>query len=93
VARVVPAVPSFAVDQGFWYSLPPERARETSIGSLVRVPLGGRRTRGYVVELAKKSPRALDKLRPIGPLVMKYALFDDNLLRALHWAANRYVAP
>jgi primosomal protein N' (replication factor Y) len=46
-----------------------------------------------VVELAKKSPRALDKLRPIGPLVMKYPLFDDSLLRALHWAANRYVAP
>ena len=93
VARVVPAVPSFAVDQGFWYSLPPERAFETAVGSLVRVPLGGRRTRGYVVEVANKSPRPLDKLRPIGPLVMKPPLFDDNLLRVLQWAANRYVAP
>ncbi|HJU50943.1 MAG TPA: hypothetical protein VJ815_01290, partial [Acidimicrobiia bacterium] len=93
MGRVVPAVPTFAVDQGFWYSLPPERAHEIEIGSLVRVPLGGRRTRGYVVEVAGKSPRPLAKLRPIGPLVMKHALFDDSLLRALQWAANRYVAP
>lgn len=93
MGRVVPAVPSFAVDQGFWYSLPPERAQEIEVGSLVRVPLGGRRTRGYVVELASTSPRPLDKLRPIGPLVMKHPLFDDDLLRALQWAANRYVAP
>ncbi|MGH8958250.1 MAG: hypothetical protein ACRDVK_06210, partial [Acidimicrobiia bacterium] len=92
-ARVIPAVASFAVDQGFWYSVPPERAQEIGVGSLVRIPLGGRRTRGYVVELAGKPPRPLEKLRSVGPLVMKLPVFDEDLLTALAWAANRYVAP
>lgn len=90
---MVPAVPSFAVDNGFWYSVPPERTIEISVGSLVRVPLGGRRTRGYVVETSLDPPRPIEKLRPLGPLVMKLPVFDRQLLETLVWAANRYVAP
>ena len=63
------------------------------MGSLVRVPLGGRRTRGYVVEITDKPDRPIDKLRPVGPLVMKLPIFDESLLAAMQWAANRYVAP
>lgn len=73
--------------------MPPERIAEIAVGSLVRVPLGGRRTRGYVVEITDKPPRPVDKLRPVGPLVMKLPIFDEPLLAALQWAANRYVAP
>ncbi|HJR86693.1 MAG TPA: hypothetical protein VJ930_03440, partial [Acidimicrobiia bacterium] len=73
--------------------MPPERSAEITVGSLVRVPLGGRRTRGYVVEITDKPARPIDKLRPVGPLVMRLPIFDEPLLAALQWAANRYVAP
>ena len=73
--------------------MPSERAEEIGVGSLVRIPLGGRRVRGFVVETTPNPPRPPDKLRPVGPLVMKPSLFDQDLLAALTWAANRYVAP
>lgn len=86
---MVPAVPSFSVDQGFWYS---NQDRAIGVGSLVRVPLGGRRVRGYVVEGGER-PKGGPGLRPVGPLVMKLPVFDQALLSALEWAAHRYVAP
>ncbi len=46
IAQVVPAVPTFSVDDGFSYAIPDDMA--LSVGSIVRVPLGGRRVRGYV---------------------------------------------
>ncbi len=80
-------MPTFAVDEGFWYASP----EELKIGSLVRIPLGGRRVRGYVVELSERPPRS--DLRASGPEVMKLPIFDRPLLDALIWSAHRYVAP
>lgn len=57
---------------------------------MVRVPLGGRRVRGYVVEIGEREPT---RLRPIAALSMGVPIFDKNLLTSLQWAANRYVAP
>ncbi|HEX2421217.1 MAG TPA: hypothetical protein VHL55_06435, partial [Acidimicrobiia bacterium] len=73
--------------------VPPERAEAIGVGALVRVPLGGRRVRGFVVETTSHPPRRPDQLRAVGPLVMKLSLFDQDLLAALVWAAHRYVAP
>ena len=87
---MVPAVPSFAVDQGFWYS---NDDSQIGLGSLVRVPLGGRRVRGYVVEVGERPPGRAGNLRPVGPLVMTLPLFDGPLYQALLWAAHHYVAP
>ena len=57
---------------------------------MVRVPLGGRRVRGFVVELAEREP---DRLRPVAAVSMELPVFDHSLLSALSWAAQRYVAP
>ncbi len=84
---MIPAVPTFSVDEGFWYSA----TEDTGLGSMVRVPLGGRRVRGYVVELSDRPPRS--NLRSLGPKVMNPPVFDRGLLDALIWAAYRYVAP
>ncbi|MGH8927332.1 MAG: hypothetical protein ACRDWH_03205 [Acidimicrobiia bacterium] len=89
-ARVVPAVPTFAVDNGFWYSIPPSQQPLVQIGSVVRVPLGGRRVRGFVVEVGTK---AAARLRPLASVSMESPIFDLPLARALSWAAHRYVAP
>jgi len=60
------------------------------IGSIVRVPLGGRKTRGYVVELTADRG---GNLKDLGAVSGVAPVFDANLLKALHWAAVHYVAP
>ncbi len=90
VARVVPNIPTFAVDDGFWYSIPDHLAGDIQIGSIVRVPLGGRRVRGWVVETSSNRE---GKLKEIAGVSGAAAVFDDRLLRTLMWAAHHYVAP
>lgn len=88
MVRVVPAIPSFAVDAGFAYSLPPGSA--PTIGSIVRVPLGGRRVRGFVVGVEHGDPT---KLKPIQRISAPLSVFGPHLLEVLRWAAHHYVAP
>ena len=88
VARVVPDVPSFAVDDGFVYAVPD--GMSLSVGSMVRVPLGGRRVRGWVVALGEPDrPRLRAILSRSGDI----PTFDARLLGVLRWAAIHYVAP
>ena len=61
-----------------------------TIGSIVRVPLSGRRVRGWVVEVGVPTDR---KLREISSVSGVGPVFDNRLLAALEWAANHYVAP
>jgi len=88
VVRVVPDVPSFSVDDGFAYRLP--EGLEVAVGSIIRVPLGGRRVRGWVVSIGEpERPRLREVLGVSGDL----PVFDQRLLEVLRWAAARYVAP
>ena len=89
-ARVVPNIPTFAVDDGFWYSIPDHLAGDVQLGSIVRVPLSGRRVRGWVVETASNREGRLKEIAGVSGAV---AVFDDGLLRTLMWAAHHYVAP
>lgn len=87
-ARVVPRVPTFQVDRGFWYRIPAELA--VDVGSIVRIPLGGRRVRGFVVELGE---RPLEGLRDIAALTGDGPVFDEDLLQVMSRIAHHYVAP
>lgn len=78
------------MDGGFWYSVPARLAERVGVGSLVRVPLGGRRTRGYVVGT---DGTARDGLRDILGVSGEAPLFDARLRDSLVWAAHYYVAP
>ncbi|HEY5579054.1 MAG TPA: hypothetical protein VIL12_05135 [Acidimicrobiia bacterium] len=84
-ARVVPAVPSFAVDRGFSYLAP----ADVPLGTIVRVPLGGRVVRGFVVGPGVGDP----KLKRIRSISGHRPVFDSRLLEVLRWAASHYVAP
>lgn len=86
--RVVPAVPTYAVDGGFWYREPEHLDLE--IGSMVRVPLGGRRVKGFVVERALRPAQGLKAVVARSGSV---PVFDRRLLDSLEWAAKHYVAP
>lgn len=88
--RVVPDVASFSVDDGFWYSIPEHLARDLEIGSIVRVPLSGRRVRGWVVE---KSPDREGKLKDVAGISGVRPVFGPGLLQGLIWTARHYVAP
>lgn len=84
--RVVPAIPSFALDDGFSYS------SDVSLptGTIVRVPLGGRTVRGFVVGTSEDEPATLKEIKSVSSPV---PVFGDELLETLNWAATHYVAP
>jgi primosomal protein N' (replication factor Y) len=88
IARVVPDVPSFAVDDGFRYAIPPDI--EVEVGAIVRVPLGGRKVRGFVVGIEAGDDQ---NLKPIRARSGKRAIFDSRLLQSLRWVAHHYVSP
>lgn len=88
VVRVVPDLPTFAVDDGFAYEVPP--GVEVEVGALVRVPLGGRRVGGFVVAL-DEAPRP--GLRALLGRRGDLAVFGPGLLEVMRWAAAHYVAP
>ncbi len=88
IVRVVPNVPSFSVDDGFAYVVPD--GIEAGVGSIVRVPLGGRRVKGWVVAESGGDGGALKSvLSRSGDL----PVFDARFLDVMRWAAVRYVAP
>jgi primosomal protein N' (replication factor Y) len=89
-ARVVPDVASFAVDNGFWYAIPDHLSSDLDIGSIVRVPLSGRRVRGWVVEIAEHRD---GELKDISGVSGSQGVFDSSMLESLEWAARHYVAP
>lgn len=90
IARIVPAIPSFAVDGGFRYSVPPRLAERIRLGSLVRVPLGGRRVGGFVIGIDPAQPEGL---RDVAAVSGASPVFDQPLLETLRWAAHHYLAP
>jgi primosomal protein N' len=60
------------------------------VGSIVRVPLSGRRVRGYVVQVGH---RPEDKLKDVSGVSGDGPIFDEQLRESLQWAALHYVAP
>ncbi len=89
IAQVVPDLPTFAVDDGFAYKIPDDLLG-LEIGSIVRVPLGSRRVRGYVVSTRSGDIAAL---KPVISVSGDQPVFDEALLQTLRWAALHYVAP
>ena len=61
-----------------------------AVGRVVRVPVGGRRARGFVVELGEQEN---SRLRAISALSGRSPVFDQRLLVSIRWAAEHYVAP
>jgi len=60
------------------------------VGSIVRVPLSGRKTRGFVVEIGGEREGAL---KEIAALSSEIPVFDAAHLKTIQWAATHYVAP
>lgn len=87
VVRVLPDVP--ALDREFHYEVPPSVAR-LSVGDVVRIPLRGRRVRGWVVGLNEEPPdgvrlASVAKRSGYGP--------TPELVEFSTWAAWRWAGP
>lgn len=83
-------MPSFAVDDGFAYEIP-ENLSNLAVGDIVRVPLGGRKVRGYVTAIREEEPER--PLRPVASRSGRQGVFNEAMLESLRWIASHYVAP
>ncbi len=87
------AVP-VAVRGTFTYTIPPHLRDDVRLGSRVEVPLGTKRTTGFVVDLHDESPSATEKLKPIRAVLDEDepALLPE-IINLCRWAAEYYIAP
>lgn len=89
ICRVRPDVP--AVTRVFDYRVPPDLADRISVGTVVRVPLQGRRVRGWVVADDVVSEAPPERLVPVHAVVS--AGPPPDLVALATWAARRYAGP
>src|SRR5437899_12529558 len=75
------------------YAIPPHLRDDVRLGSRVEVPLGAKRTTGFVVNLVDNAP-ADAKLKPI------HSVLDEDepallpeIIDLCRWAAEYYIAP
>lgn len=90
LAEVVPLVPAWRLSRAFSYAVPSKLAATIEVGSLVRIPLGGRRVRGLVVEMGETTEETLEE---IAGVVIPVPLAGRPLIELLDWISTRYVSP
>lgn len=88
IVRVLPDVPTLAVDDGFLYRVGEDVP--VRVGSVVRVPLSGRTVRGTVLAVGEGDPSGLKAIKSLSPAL---PLFDEPHLALHRWIATHYVAP
>lgn len=89
VARVVPDVTG--LDKQFDYLVPEDLTPRLAVGSLVRVPLHGRRVGGFVVDLGPpRDDTPVDRLKPIAKITGVGP--SPDIHRLAEWAAVRWAA-
>lgn len=90
VAHVQPLVRAWRVSHSFSYAIPEKLTGKVDVGSLVRIPFGGRRVRGIVVGLGDPSDETLDELLGV---VIDVPMAPPPMTEVLDWIAERYVSP
>jgi primosomal protein N' (replication factor Y) (superfamily II helicase) len=88
IARVEPLTTTRAVRGPFDYLLAPDQEDKVAVGSVLRVPFGGRRSLGVVVELAERSELEPDRLAQ-PDAVLPVGLGGD-LVELAGWMAREY---
>ena len=88
---VAKIITDLALDREFDYRIPAELQDRVRIGSVVRVPFGRRRARGFVTGLADRSD--FPDLKAIESVTGDLPLFDAAMLRLARWIAEYYAAP
>ncbi|MSO78767.1 MAG: hypothetical protein EXQ79_04090 [Acidimicrobiia bacterium] len=89
VCRVLPDVP--AIDRAFDYLVPAEMRDDVHIGTIVRVPLHGRRVRGWALGLDVEPATTRDRTLPLIAVVSAGPPAD--VVDLAEWAAWRWAGP
>jgi len=90
VARVVPDVTG--LDKQFDYLVPQHLRARVAVGSMVRVPLHGRKVAGWVVSLGAPDPAVpIEKLVEIATLSSIGPMAE--VIELAQWAATRWGSP
>ena len=87
-AEVIIDLVSNAVDRPFHYSIPPGMQKDLQPGMRVVVPLGNRKTRGYVLRLLNKT--TVESLRDIIAITDPEPFLTKEQLALIHWLSLRY---
>ena len=90
-AEVVPLVPAWRLSRTFTYGIPEKLAGKIEAGSLVRVPLGGRKVRGVVVEVGSGSEG--QTLEEVAGVVIPVPMAPPPMTELLDWMSERYISP
>jgi primosomal protein N' (replication factor Y) (superfamily II helicase) len=90
VCRVVPDVP--AIDRVFDYGVPASLAARVEVGTVVRVPLHGRRVRGWVVD-DDLAPTAVEATAVLPVQAVVSAGPPAAVAELTAWAAWRWAGP
>lgn len=85
----MPDIGTFAVDDGFSYTIP--EGMDVAVGNRVRIKVSRRRLKGFVTAVFEAD--ANRKLLPIDGLSGDIPSFAEDSLATLRWAATHYVTP
>jgi primosomal protein N' (replication factor Y) len=87
------AIP-LAVHGSFTYAIPESLRDAVRLGSRVEVPLGTKRTTGFVVGLPDEAPAEAAKIKPIRAVLdEEEPAFTPEIIDLCRWAAEYYIAP
>jgi primosomal protein N' (replication factor Y) len=86
-AEIIIDLVSNAIDRPFHYSIPDELAGRLQPGMKVNIPLGNRRTEGYILRLMKETQ--IVKLRDIISISDPEPVLTAEQIAMVSWLANR----
>ncbi len=89
-AGVIVDISHEKLDKTFQYIIPDELESSIQIGSLVEIPFGKSRRRGYVVEITDKPELELEKLKAVTGIVDNSVTIDGKLIRLAYWMKTNY---
>lgn len=91
-ASVILDLDVWDLDRPLSYAVPEHLEKIVGVGSLVRVPLRGRRMRGWVIEVGE-GPAPVENVQNIAAVSGPGPLLDHQLIEVARNLARRYVHP
>lgn len=89
-ADIVPLVPAWRLSRSFTYAVPDKLMGRVEPGTLVRIPLGGRKVRGIVVGMGGAGDQDLED---ISGVVVPVPMAPPPMTDLLDWISERYLSP
>ncbi|MFW6035772.1 MAG: replication restart helicase PriA, partial [Halothermotrichaceae bacterium] len=88
--EVIVDIPIAKFDRTYTYTVPDYLNNKIKVGHAVRVPFGKRIVPGFVISFTEKPDLELNKIKKIKELIIKKALFDEDMLKLFKWISSYY---